>query len=94
MKSGTRIVTTEAVLWEWLNALASTTTRAVAAESYRRVRADTRVEVVPFGAEINGAAVDLYRSRSDKEWSLTDLPVIRGHGTALPDGSTHGRSPL
>jgi len=38
MRSGSRTVTTEAVLWGWLNALADTTTRATAAEGYRRTR--------------------------------------------------------
>jgi predicted nucleic acid-binding protein len=76
MKSGSRIVTTEAVLWAWLNALADTTTRATAAEGYRRAHADKRVEVIPFDSELNAAAVDVYRSRSDKDWSLTDCLSI------------------
>jgi hypothetical protein len=42
------IVTTEAVLWKWLNAFSDTSTRAVAAEGYRRTRVDSRIEVVPF----------------------------------------------
>ena len=72
VRSGNKIVTTEAVLWEWLNALAHASTQGVAAEGYRRVHADRRVAVVPFDAELNDAAVDLYRSRADKDWSLTD----------------------
>jgi len=32
IQSNSTIVTTEAVLWEWLNALSDATTRAVAAE--------------------------------------------------------------
>ena len=72
IRSGSKIVTTEAVLWEWLNALADTTTRAIAAEGYRRAHGDSRVEIVPFETELNSAAVDLYRSRGDKDWSLTD----------------------
>jgi hypothetical protein len=72
MRSASTIVTTEAVLWEWLNALADTTTRTIAAEGYRRAHADSRIEVVPFGPELNGAAAHLYRSRGDKDWSLTD----------------------
>ena len=42
------IVTTEAVLWEWLNALCDGNTRGVAAEGYRRAYADARIEVVPL----------------------------------------------
>jgi predicted nucleic acid-binding protein len=85
MRSGSSIVTTEAVLWEWLNALADSTTRATAAEGYCRAHADKRVEVVPFGPELNSAAVALYRSRSDKAWSLTDcqsvVVMVRRHLT-------------
>ena len=76
-RSGSTILTTEAVLWEWLNALADTTTHSIAAEGYRRVHADSRVEVVPFHPELSGAAFILYQSRSDKDWSLTDcLSVV------------------
>lgn len=72
MRTGSKIVTTEAVLWEWLNALADSTTRLIAAEGYRRAHADNRVEIVPLEPALNGAAVELYRSRADKNWSLTD----------------------
>ena len=83
MRTSSRIVTAEAVLWEWLNALADTATRATAAEGYRRAHADKRVEVVPFDPELNAAAVALYRSRGDKDWSLTDcvsFVLIRERG--------------
>ncbi len=77
MRSASRIVTTEAVLWEWLNAMAHATTRAIAAEGYRRVHEDKRIEIVPFDPVLNGTSVDLYRSRIDKDWSLTDcLSVV------------------
>ncbi len=71
-RTASKIVTTEAVLWEWLNALSDASTRAIAAEGYRRAHADRRVEVVPFQPEFSEAAIDLYRSRADKNWSLTD----------------------
>lgn len=70
------IVTTEAAFWEWLNALADTTALATAVEGHRRAHADDRVEVAPFDPELNAAAVDLYRSRVNKEWSLTDCLSI------------------
>ena len=66
------IVTTDAVLFEWLNALADVSTRRVAAESCLRVRADAHIEVVPFQAELMVSAIELYRGRPDKNWSLTD----------------------
>jgi predicted nucleic acid-binding protein len=65
-------VTTEAVLWEWLNGLSNASTRRVAAEGYRRAHADTRIELVPFEPELIDSAVQLYRARPDKSWSLTD----------------------
>jgi predicted nucleic acid-binding protein len=66
------IVTTEAVLWEWLNAFSDASTRSVAAEGYGRAHADARIEVVPFQPELIDSAVQLYRTRPDKSWSLTD----------------------
>jgi hypothetical protein len=66
------LVTTEAVLWEWLNALSHASTRAIAAEGYRRTRADSHIEVVPFQPELTAGALELYRTRNDKDWSLTD----------------------
>lgn len=66
------IVTTEAVLWEWLNGLSDASTRRVAAEGYRRAHADARIEVIPFQPGLIGSAVQLYRRRPDKNWSLTD----------------------
>jgi len=66
------IVTTEAVLLEWLNALSDVSTRQIAAESYLRVRADARIEVVPLQAELMASAIQYYRGRPDKNWSLTD----------------------
>ncbi len=72
IRTGSVIVTTEAVLWEWLNAFSDASTRAVAAEGYRRAHADARIEVVPFQPELIGSAVELYRTRPDKSWSLTD----------------------
>jgi hypothetical protein len=66
------IVTTEAVLWEWLNGLSDARTRRAAAEGYWRVHADVNVEVVPFHRALIESAVQLYRTRPDKDWSLTD----------------------
>ena len=72
MRTGSKVVTTEAILWEWLNALADASARGIAAEGYRRVQADSLVEVVPFDPDLIGAAVSLYGGRTDKDWSLTD----------------------
>lgn len=72
IRAGSKLVTTEAVLWEWLNALSDSSTRAVAAEGYRRAHADARIEVIPLQPELVEAAAELYRARPDKNWSLTD----------------------
>lgn len=72
IRTGGSLVTTEAVLWEWLNGLSDVSTRGVAAEGYRRVHRDARIEVVPFQPELIEAAIQLYRARPDKDWSLTD----------------------
>ncbi len=66
------ILTTEPVLWEWMNALADVATRKMAAEGYRRLRRDRSVEVAPFRADLVETAVQLYNARHDKDWSLTD----------------------
>jgi predicted nucleic acid-binding protein len=71
-RTGGGIVTTEAVLWEWLNGFSDASTRRIAAEGYHRVHADARIEVVPFHSELIRSAVHLYRTRPDKDWSLTD----------------------
>ena len=72
IRTESSIVTTEAVLWEWLNGLSDASTRGVAAEGYRRAHADACIEVVTFQPELIDAAVQLYRTRPDKDWSLTD----------------------
>jgi predicted nucleic acid-binding protein len=37
-----------------------------------RAHADARIEVVPFQPGLIDSAVQLYRARPDKDWSLTD----------------------
>ena len=55
-----------------MNGLSDASTRGVAAEGYRRAHADARIEVVPFQPELIDSAMQLYRTRPDKNWSLTD----------------------
>ena len=50
-------MTTEAVLWEWLNAFSDASTRAVAVEGYRRAHADAR----GAGEASGGVAREAYR---------------------------------
>lgn len=72
IRTRSTILTTEAVLLEWLNSMSGVSTRRIAAESCLRARADARIEVVPFDAALMLVAIELYRDRPDKNWSLTD----------------------
>lgn len=72
IQSNSKILTTEAVLWEWLNARSDVTTRAIAAEGHRLIHADPQIEVVPFDPELIAAAHEIYRMAKDMNWSLTD----------------------
>lgn len=67
-----RLVTTEAVLWEWLNGMSHPSSRQIVAQGYRRCHHDPSISVVTFDAETVGAALSLYEERPDKSWSLTD----------------------
>ncbi len=66
------LLTTEVILWEWMNALAEPASRGTAAAGYRRCHRDPQIEVVPPQTDLFEAAVRLYEARSDKHWSLTD----------------------
>lgn len=72
MRNQSTLVTTEAVLWEWMNAMSESGTRRLATEGYRRCQNDPRIEVVPFNSESIDSALRLYEARADKSWSLTD----------------------
>jgi predicted nucleic acid-binding protein len=72
VRSGALIVTTEAVCWEWLNAMSGAATRNIAAHGFERVHHDPRIEVVPHSGELSTEAIHLFTARSDKDWSLTD----------------------
>lgn len=72
LRSGGIIVTTEAVCWEWMNAMSGLSTRTVAAQAFERILHDPRVELIPAGPALTTEATRLYAARPDKEWSLTD----------------------
>lgn len=67
-----RLVTTEMVLSELLAALSKLPVRPYAVAGVDRIRANPNVEVVPQTSLQFAHAYDLYRRRTDKEWSLTD----------------------
>jgi predicted nucleic acid-binding protein len=70
----TRIITTDEVLTEFLNALAGTgpVGRAYAAATVHDIRKDPRVDVLPHTRSEFDAALALYEARPDKGYSLTD----------------------
>src|SRR3954447_3230022 len=71
---GTRIVTTDEVLTEYLNGLskAGTFARQYATATVRRIRTNPNATVLPQTRADFDAALSLYESRLDKEYSLTD----------------------
>ncbi len=70
----TRIVTTDEVLVEFLNALskAGPATRQYAAATVHRIRSNPQVVLLPQTRADFDAALALYEARLDKEYSLTD----------------------
>lgn len=67
-----RLVTTEFVLAEIADGLASVRLRQRAVRFIELLLADPRVEVVPALADLFAAAFALYRARTDQGWGLTD----------------------
>ena len=69
-----RIVTSDWVLTELLNGFAKSGTelRSAAASAVVALRTNASVTVVPQTRQAFTAALELYRERSDKGWSLTD----------------------
>ncbi len=67
-----RLLCTSAVLIETLDGLASHGARHQGATLRRMVEQSRRLEVVTIDEALFGRGWDLYASRSDKSWSLTD----------------------
>ena len=83
--AATRIVTTDEVLTEFLNALSSAGAagRAYAATTVRNIRNDPQVHVLPQTRDGFAAALALYEARPDKQYSLTDcrsMVALQGLG--------------
>ncbi len=67
-----RLFITEAVLFEFANALSAIEFRARVISFIDTLRKLTSFEIVPTNADLFENALRLYRERPDKEWSLTD----------------------
>jgi len=68
----TQLVTTRAVLLEIGNALSKKRYRKAALELLDALEQDPLVEIVPLSEELYKQALELFRSRPDKEWGLVD----------------------
>ena len=67
-----RLVTTDPVLLETVNALSALPLRPAAVDLVMRIRRNPNIEVISLTPALCASAFDLYRSRPDKEWGLTD----------------------
>lgn len=69
-----RIVTSEMVLTEVLNGFSKRGQflKKKALEMIEQIQKDPNVEVIPQTSQLFNQAVERYKNRPDKEWSLTD----------------------
>ena len=67
-----KIVTTEWVLLEFADAFSVSTAKPFALEAIKRIHRLPMFQVVGFEPTICRAGFELYESRLDKDWSLTD----------------------
>lgn len=80
---GTRLITTEWVLVELANAFSKGIGRQRFGSLLRDLRVSPTAEIIPASTELFARGCDLYFSRLDKEWSLTDcisFAVMRDRG--------------
>jgi predicted nucleic acid-binding protein len=68
----TLLITTRAVILEIGNALAKSRYRYAAVALLDALEQDPSVEIVPLSETLYAQALQLYKSRPDKEWGLTD----------------------
>jgi hypothetical protein len=67
-----RITTTSAILLETANALSRPNWRVHVVALLDHLSRRSDVEIVPLSPDLFGRGWDLYRTRPDKAWSLTD----------------------
>jgi predicted nucleic acid-binding protein len=90
-----RIVTTEEVLVEFLNALSGGShLRRAAVELVARMRSSGSIEVLPQSPESLTTRLSLYTGRPDKTYSMTDcisMSAMQERGRADARPSLHAR---
>jgi uncharacterized protein len=87
-----RLVTTEEVLVEYLNFLASAGShlRRKAREAVRRMAQNPNVEIIPQTHENFQAGLNLYEQRPDKGYSLTDcISMLAMRSRGITEILTH-----
>jgi predicted nucleic acid-binding protein len=67
-----KLVTTEWVLTELADGLASSRHRNMFLQTRQELLADGDVQVIPLDRQIHEEGILLYAGRPDKQWSLTD----------------------
>jgi predicted nucleic acid-binding protein len=67
-----RFVTTRAVLLEIGNALSKQRFRLSAIDLLESIEVDPDIEIIPLSELLYTQAFELYKSRPDKEWGMTD----------------------
>jgi predicted nucleic acid-binding protein len=67
-----RLITTLAVAFEIGNALSGQKYRTAASALLEALNNDRTIEVISVGEDLYQRGLELYRRRSDKDWSLTD----------------------
>ena len=88
----TSVVTTQAILIEIGDALATPALRPIAAGYIERLEKDSSVEVVPLSDELFQQSLALYRGRLDKAWGLTDcISFIVMQARGITDALTADR---
>lgn len=67
-----KLITTEWVLTELADGLAASRHRGMFLRTRQELLADADVHVMPLDRKLYEEGIQLYASRADKEWSLTD----------------------
>ncbi len=67
-----RLLTTEFVLLEFMDALCGPPFRRRALDTLTLLRADDAFTIAPLSAGLLSSGVDVFATHQDKEWSLTD----------------------
>lgn len=85
-------ITTEAVLIEIGNALSSQRWRHLGIAALADLRSDPSIAIIPIDTPLLERAIEMYASRVDKEWGLTDclsFVVMEDHGVREALATNH-----